>query len=213
MKDIVIIGSGGFAKEVAFLIDEINSSENKWNILGFIDNTNDNADTTKYKIYNNDDWLKITQKELAVAIGLGNPKITKKILGDLSINNKSNIFFPNLIHPSVIGDFDRIKLGVGNVICAGSILTTDIKIGNFNIINLACTIGHDSTLGSYNVINPTVNISGGVTISDCCLVGTGSQVLQYKSIVDNAIVGAGSVVTKNISEAGIYVGIPAKKLK
>ncbi len=38
MKDIVILGSGGFAKEVAFLIEEINRSSITWNILGFITN-------------------------------------------------------------------------------------------------------------------------------------------------------------------------------
>ena len=46
MKDIVIIGSGGLAKEVVFLIEEINKIENKWKILGFID---DNIEVNHYE--------------------------------------------------------------------------------------------------------------------------------------------------------------------
>ena len=37
IKDIVIIGASGLAKEVAFLIDDINEKKKQWKILGFID--------------------------------------------------------------------------------------------------------------------------------------------------------------------------------
>jgi hypothetical protein len=37
MKDIVIVGNGGFAKEIRWLIDRINKRSNEWNFLGFVD--------------------------------------------------------------------------------------------------------------------------------------------------------------------------------
>ena len=37
MKDIVIIGAGGFGREVAWLIEDINKVNNEWNIVGFVD--------------------------------------------------------------------------------------------------------------------------------------------------------------------------------
>jgi len=212
MKDIVIIGSGGLAKEIAFLIEEINRAELRWNILGFI--TDDEKligeKHGNYKIINSEEWLYSLDKELYIALGIGTPSIIKKIIGKLGKNK--NLRFPNLIHPNVVGDWDNITIGNGNTICSNSIFTTDIKIDSFNLFNLACTIGHDSIVGSYNVINPGVNISGGVYIEDNILIGTGSQLLQYKKIVSNSIVGAGSVVTKDISTPGTYIGVPAKKL-
>ena len=42
MKEIVIVGAGGLAKEVAFLIDQINHQKKQWNILGFIDSNKNN---------------------------------------------------------------------------------------------------------------------------------------------------------------------------
>lgn len=43
-------------------------------------------------------------------------------------------------------------------------------------------------------------------------IGTNATILPVK-IMDNVVIGAGSVVTKNITEPGIYAGNPAKKIK
>lgn len=211
MKKIVVIGSGGFAKEVAFLIEDINKKNKEWEFLGFIDqNSEIGSFNGKYQVYQHDKWLEEVDFELYVVFGIGTPNVVKKIV--LALSENSSIKFPNLIHPNVVGDWERIQLGQGNIVCAGNIFTTDIEIGSFNVFNLDCTIGHDTIIGDYNVINPSVNISGGVQIKGESLIGTGAQILQYLSIVPEVIVGAGALVVKNIDEKGVYVGAPAKKL-
>jgi len=212
IKNIVIIGAGGLAKEVAFLIDNINQKKKQWNILGFIDNNKKNIGVklNDISIIGTDDWLIGQNKSINMAFGIGDPGLIKKLSINYSKNNL--IEFPNLIHPNAIGDWGNISLGNGNIICAGNVFTTSIHIGNFNYFNLSCTLGHDSIIGNYNVINPTVNISGGVEIEDEILLGTGSQILQYKNICSNCVVGAGAVVTKNLEEKGVYIGAPAKKI-
>jgi len=52
-----------------------------------------------------------------------------------------------------------------------------------------------------------------ILIGDNVQIGAGSVVLPGINICNNVIVGAGSVVTKNIIDSGIYVGIPARKIK
>jgi len=213
MNDIVIVGTGGFAKETAFVIEEINKKEHFWNLLGFIASDKQLKGSTqgKYKVHNTDDWLLTTDKKVNVVFGLGDPKLISKLSNKFKVNN--NLIFPNLIHPSVIGDWEKVILGKGNIICAGNIFTTDIFVGSFNVFNLSCTVGHDTEVGSCNVFNPTVNISGGVKIENNILIGTGSQLLQYMKICSDSTIGAGSVVTKNIEEPGVYVGTPARKIK
>lgn len=206
-KKIVIVGSGGFAKEVALLIDDINRNEHQWSFLGYIDEKIGEYNG-KYPIIGNDDWLLNIKQEIYVVFGIGNPMVTKKLVSKFSINN--NIVYPNLIHPNAIGDWDRIELGKGNIICASNTFTTDIKIGNFNIFNLDCTLGHDSIIGDCNIFNPSVNISGGFTLGSYCLIGTAVTILQYITIKDNIIVGAAALVTKELVSAGTYVGCPAK---
>ena len=214
MKNIVIIGSGGFAKEVAFLIEEINkvsSDDLRYNILGYVDKE-EKVDSRfgKYPVFMDDDNLLRYEEKLNVALGIGSPNLSKSILGKLIRN--TNLLFPTLIHPNSVGDWDRIKFGMGNVVCANTVFTTDIEVGDFNIFNLSCTIGHDVTIGSYNVFNPSVNVSGGVEIVDRNLIGTGAQLLQYISLKKDIIVGAGAVVTKSIDDSGTYAGVPAKRL-
>lgn len=208
MKDIVIIGSGGFANEVAFLIEEINKAKQEWNILGFI-NDKSNESNGKYPVYQNDEWLFTTQKEIYVVLGIGNPVLLEKLF--LKFSQNKNLVFPNLIHPNVTGDWEYIKLGKANIICASNNLTTYISIGDGNIINLDCTIGHDTHIGNFNVLNPSVNISGGVVLGDKNLIGTNATVLQNLEVGNNITLGASALLTKNIKEEGVYVGSPAKK--
>ncbi|TFH36141.1 MAG: transferase, partial [Bacteroidia bacterium] len=105
MKEIVIVGSGGFAREVGFLIEEINRVSPEWDILGYIDE-NQGEYNGKYKIINNDDWLEQLGHELYVVFGIGNPNLVKKLLSRFS--NNENLKYPNLIHPGVIADWERI---------------------------------------------------------------------------------------------------------
>jgi sugar O-acyltransferase (sialic acid O-acetyltransferase NeuD family) len=211
-QDIVIVGHGGFAKEVAFLIEDINRQEDTWNLLGYISESIEAIGFShgKYRVYNSDDWLENAGVEINIVLGMGDPKIINMVSSKL-LKNK-NLSFPNIIHPNVIRDNDRVKFGAGNIVCAGTIFTTDITVGSFNVFNLNCTVGHDSKIGDCNVFNPTVNVSGGVHVKNNILIGTGAQILQNLSICDESIVGAGAVVAKNIEESGVYVGIPARKL-
>lgn len=207
LKNIVIVGSGGFAKEVAFLIDEINRNKKTWKLLGYIDETPGEYNG-KYSTYKNDNWLETTEEKIHVVFGLGNPDLISTLYN--KFKNNKNLHFPSLIHPNAVGDWERIKIGQGNIICASNTFTTDIKIGSFNVFNLDCTVGHDSIIGNFNVINPSVNISGGVTIKNNIMLGTNSTILQYLSIESNSILGGGAVLTKNIKTAGTYIGNPAK---
>ena len=130
----------------------------------------------------------------------------------LFIQNK-NLQFPNLIHPSISADWDRIEMGRGNIIRSGCSITTDIKIGSFNFINLHCIIGHDVSIGNYNLLNPCVIVSGHVTIGDTNLFGAGSKIIQSLKICSNCRISIGSVVMNDIMKKGTYFGMPAKLLK
>ena len=214
MKDIVIFGAGGLAREIAFLIEDINHSANKpvWNILGFVETDHQliNKQVGKYVVFCAEDDLLNYDETICAVIGIGNPKIIQKIVS--KFQGVQNIVFPNIIHPQTIWDQMRIQLGHGNVICAGNILTTDVVIGSFNLINLHCTIGHDTVIHDGSVINPGANISGGVVIHSGCLIGTGATILQYKTIGEGATVGAGTLVNKDVEPGTTVVGVPARVL-
>ncbi len=206
-KNIVIVGNGGFAREVEWLIERINQKEKKWNLLGFIDNNEIHRDS---KTIGNDEFIENIKTELYVAVAIGNGEIRKLVIDKYKKNGY--LRYPNLIDPSVISSSVN-KIGKGNIICAGSVLTVGIAIHNFNIINLNCTIGHDSVLDDFVTVNPNVNISGNVFIGKGVMLGTGSKVIQGINIGEKAVVGAGAVVIRDIPRECTAVGVPAKVIK
>jgi len=208
MKDIYIIGAGGFSKEVLLLIKDINAVNLTYNFKGFIDISDKKEleqQTVSHPIFQQDEILKQNNSDVCFAIGIGVPQVLESVKKDYE-----GLEFPNLIHPNFTGDLSNIKWGVGNIVTSGCAFTTDIVIGSYNIFNLHTTLGHDAVVGNCNVINPGCNISGGVEIGNSCLLGTGATILQYKKINNKGIVGAGALVVKEVPEATTVMGVPAK---
>ena len=114
-------------------------------------------------------------------------------------------FFTGIeIHPGAkIGKNLFIDHGMGVVIGETS------EIGN-NV-----TIYHMATLGG---IAPSINsnqqrmVKRHPTLNDCVVVGSGAQILGPVIIGANAKVGANAVVTKDVPENAVMVGIPAKNV-
>ncbi|HAT4328042.1 acetyltransferase [Clostridium perfringens] len=210
MKDLVIVGAGGFGREVAWLVEQINEVSKEWNLIGFIDENKEMHETliNGYKVLGGIDWLK--DKDIYYVCAIGNSKIRKDIVERI---NKFKLKAATIIHPSVLINKKYVEVGEGCIICASSILTVNIKLGKHVILNLDCTVGHDAILKDFVTVYPSVNISGNCIIDKCVELGTGTQIIQGKIIGENTIIGAGSVVIKNIEKNRTAVGIPAKTIK
>lgn len=201
MKNIVIVGSGGFAKETKWILDRIVREGGCWHFCGYID-----KETNGENILGDDSYLLNIDEKIDVLIAIGNPAIRKKLYEKYSSN--SNIRFPNLIDPTVEIS-ESVKLGCGNIICAKNVITVDISIGDFNIINLGCTVGHDVTIGDFNTINPAANISGNVNIAGMTEIGTGTKIIQGKNIGEGAVAAAGAVIIDDVLPNTMVAGVPA----
>jgi sugar O-acyltransferase (sialic acid O-acetyltransferase NeuD family) len=116
------------------------------------------------------------------------------------------------IHPSVQILGEDIQIGEGSIICAGTIITTNVTLGKHAHLNLQTTIGHDCEIGAYFTTAPGAKISGNCKIYDCVYVGTNASIKQKLSIHSLSTIGSNAAVVKHIEESGIYVGIPAKKI-
>lgn len=210
MKDLYIIGAGGFGREVAWIVERINSIKPTWNLKGFIDDKETLWGSTEgeYHVFGGCEYLSALEDVYAVC-AVGSSNVRKKIIEKLK---DTSVEFATLVDPSVLYS-NSVKIGEGAIVCAGTIITVDVNIGDHVIVNLDCTIGHDAVIDDFVTIYPSVNVSGNVLIGECSELGTGTQIIQGKKVISNTIIGAGAIVVKDCLESGTYVGSPAKKIK
>jgi sugar O-acyltransferase (sialic acid O-acetyltransferase NeuD family) len=195
-----IIGAGGFAKEVYWSFSEL---ERK-NAVFFVDDS--------FWVENDSKIFPLSSfnpNEYKVVIAIGNPTVRFNLSQKLPQNTK---YFTH-IHPSSIILGDDVSIGEGSIICAGSIITTNVKIGKHSHLNLQTTIGHDCEIGDFFTTSPGVKISGNCNIGNKVYLGTNASVKEKTAIVDDVTIGLNSGVVKDINESGIYVGTPTYKLK
>lgn len=212
-QKLVIIGAGGFGREVFQLISEINNFHENFEISGFIDQKGANSSLLKSPLLGDDDWAlanlgRDREESPGYVLGIGSSVLREKIGKKYS----DTIWKPvELIHPrAILGN--EIRRGSGCIICAGTILTTDIQLGNFVNLNLQCTIGHDAVLGDFVSLHPGVRLSGNVRVGRGTEIGTGAVVLPGVKIGDYCTIGAGAVVNKDCEAGKTYVGVPAREI-
>ena len=142
---------------------------------------------------------------------VGNPATREKLVRKCA---DAGFSFASAIHPSVIKS-DEISIGVGTLICAGSILTVNITLGQHVHINLDCTLGHDAVLEDFVTLAPGVHVSGWVRIGRGAYIGTGANIVngtREKPLVigADAVIGAGACVVGDVPAGATYVGVPAR---
>jgi sugar O-acyltransferase (sialic acid O-acetyltransferase NeuD family) len=212
MQSIVILGAGGFGREVLDIIIAQNRVSKRWKILGFVDENLElkGKMLNGYPVLGSFDWFsKIDLKEIRVVCAIGDNISKKKVVEKAK---GLGLRFANVVHPSVIMT-EFVTLGEGVIICAGCILTNQITIGNHVIINLDVTIGHDSIIEDFCTLSPGVHISGRNKIGEGANVGTGAVTIQGIVIGRWSIIGAGAVVAQDIPDKVVAVGVPAKPIK
>jgi len=190
---LALYGHGGHAREIAAQIGE--------EVTFFVDDQ-----------YSNDIAKPISTfdpKEYYMMVAVGDSKDRFDMVQKLP---KETIYF-TFIHPTALILDDNIEIGEGSFIGANSILTTNIKLGKHTLLNRGNQIGHDTIIGDYFSAMPGAIVSGNVTIYDCVYIGTNSSIREKTSIHSLSTIGMNTCVIKNINEPGVYVGVPAKKIK
>jgi sugar O-acyltransferase (sialic acid O-acetyltransferase NeuD family) len=212
LQKVVIIGAGGFAREVLDTIDAVNQVSLRYEMLGYVVDAQYGELGTLVNdkpILGDLDWLIQHKDEVFVLCGIGAPEVRYQFVERAA---QIGVKYFSVIHPSVIKT-RWMTIGEGSVIAAGSVLSNQIVIGNHVHINPGTIIGHDASFEDFVSIAPGARISGNVTLKQGCYVGTGVNIIEKKTIHAWSIIGAGSTVIHDVRANTTVVGVPGQVIK
>lgn len=211
MKDLVIVGAGGFGRETIDTVHALNNEHDEWHVVGVVDDAP-----------SSDNLARLAALEVPflggvddlphgsdVAIGVGNPH-ARRLLADLLRNRGHRC--PSLIHPTAIVGSQFVH-GEGLIVLGGVSIGTNVAVGDHVHLNAHAVIGHDVRVRDVVSINPNATISGECIIGSTTLVGASSTVLQQLSIGSDATIGAAACVTRSLPDGCTAVGVPAQPLQ
>lgn len=208
---MLIIGAGGFAKELLQILHHLDQLDD----LKFYDDVTKNPKGLlfeKFSILYNENQAKdyFDKKDNNFIIGIGNPLLRFKM------NKKFENLGGSL--SSCISKFARIgsysvQIGSGTNILDNAIVSNNVSIGKGCIIYYNTVISHDCSINDFVEISPGANLLGRSIIGAFSQIGANSTILPDIKIGENVVVGAGAVVTKNLPDNCVAVGVPAKIIK
>ncbi len=206
MEKIIIIGAGGFGRELLLWIKDINAVKPTWEIAGFIDDdiyALDNVECDYGIIGTLKDWE--PREDEVFALAIADPHTKGKIA---NMMKSKGARFATVIHPTaIIAPFSHY--GEGFIMFPYSKLSCNSNAGDF-VTLLSSPIGHDTKIGDYTTISGNCNVVRNVEIGKYVFLAAGVCIAQNIHVGDNAYLGLGSVVLKDVPEGVKVFGNPAR---
>jgi sugar O-acyltransferase (sialic acid O-acetyltransferase NeuD family) len=206
MNKLLILGAGGFGREVLDWASVVPESQRDWEIAGFLDDRPNALDglNCRCQILGSAGTYDFGSEDRVVC-AIGDPKVRLQNCRELKTRG---VQFVSIIHPTaIIGSNSRI--GEGCILCPYSIITANVTVGNFVVINLHSSVGHDAIIGDGCTFSAHVDVTGGVTLGEGVFLGSHASVTPRIKIADYTVVGAGSVILKKTKPGVTMFGVPA----
>jgi acetyltransferase-like isoleucine patch superfamily enzyme len=109
--------------------------------------------------------------------------------------------YATISYNTIIGDYTKIM--------DGTYITGNAKVGNNVFIGMLSSTSNDNDFVARKYSERDL----GPTIEDNVSIGIGATILPGLKLCNGSLVGAGSVVTKNVPERAVVMGVPARIIK
>lgn len=208
MYDIIIIGAGGFGREV-YLWAKDSFPNDQYKIKGFLDDNprilnNYNMDIG---IIGDLDGYEIKKQDRFV-FAIGDIDVKKHLVTKLK---EKGAKYLTLIHPTAIAA-STAKIGQGVIICPFVTVSDHTQLGDFVMMNIYSSCGHDVKVGDYCILSPYATLNGFVILEDEVFLGTHATVIPGKRVGCKSKISANSVVMRDIPPGKIVFGVPGKPI-
>jgi sugar O-acyltransferase (sialic acid O-acetyltransferase NeuD family) len=210
MHDLVIVGAGGFGREVLAWAKDTVAAGAKWKLKGFLDDNP--AALTAFSIDVSVVGTLTTYQPAPhdrFICAIGRPAVRRKVHAVLT--ERGGVFV-SLVHPTAIVAASA-RLGAGVILCPFALVSVNASIGEGTAVYYHSSVDHDACIGRFCQISAHCDITGAATIGDEVFLGSHASILPGISIGNRTVVGAGAVVTRPVGDDSTYVGVPARPIR
>ena len=207
MRHLVIIGAGGFGRELYGIARESLGYGVAFDVKGFLDARRDAlAGFAGYPpvVGSPEDYVPAADDVFVAA--LGDIASRRRCVAALEARGAK---FQALVHRSASLGPNAV-VGGGAVIAQGAFVSADAVVGRHACVFQNSIIGHDARVGDFAHVYSLCALGGGVTLGEGAVVYPGAQVVPRRTIGADAVVGTGSVVLLNVRAGETVFGNPAK---
>ncbi|WP_051800216.1 NeuD/PglB/VioB family sugar acetyltransferase [Lysinibacillus sphaericus] len=214
MKNILIVGAGGLAREIYSWLKSDERYGIEWSVKGFLDKgtidlLSKDDPIRKYDLPVFDmEHYHFETNDICI-LGIGNSFIKERIVEELISKNVELLTY---IHPSAI-IAEHVRVGKGTIICPNVIISCDSVIGSYVTVSLASTIGHDVVIGDYVTLSSHVDVTGNCCLKEGVFMGSHATLVPGTTVGEYATIAAGSVGIRKVKAQTTILGVPGKKFE
>jgi sugar O-acyltransferase (sialic acid O-acetyltransferase NeuD family) len=210
VDEIVVVGGGGHAKVVIAILRKLKCHH----VLGYTDPKNNGPVAGVPHLGSDRELLALAveRKKLNVVLALGQVGLGEKRYELWTRLQSHSLYFPQIVSPDAIVN-EGVSVCEGAVVMDGVVINAGASIGRGAIVNTNSTIEHDVVLADWVHVAPGATISGHATVGVLSMIGAGATIIEGVKITSGCMVGAGATVVHDLTEPGVYVGSPARRIK
>lgn len=201
MKNIIIVGAGGFGREVFHWLEDwldfYEARRREFQIKGFFSLNENELDgfDMPVGILGHENSYEIQKDDLFV-MGVGQTARKRKIAERLA-EKGAELF--TLVHPTAIV-CPSAQIGKGAVICPFATVSSHVRLGDLVMLNAHASVGHDCEVGDYCVLSGYANLNGYVTLESEVFLGTRATVVASKKVGSQSRISAHALVVSDVPE-------------
>ena len=207
MKDIIMVGGGGFCKSVIDVAEDAG-----FHILGVLDLPEEvGKDILSYKVIGTDDDIPQYVGKASFVVTVGHIKdstLRRKIYKKIKdAGGEVETIIAKDAYVSPYAEVAEVAL-----IMHKAMLSAEVKIGTCTIINSLVNVSHEAKIGDFCHISTCAAVNGACEIGNDTFIGSQTAVNQGVKVA-GGIIASQSLVNKDITEKGVYVGCPVIMIK
>jgi len=202
-RDLLILGTGPHAAEMADIVARVNARSRTWNLLGFLSHGEEPASGCL-------DGLPVLRAADAAADYPDAVLVPTHDWPDQPPLPRQRL--ASLIDPSAFVSRGA-KVGAGVVIYPNCFVGANVRIGDRVFCLSGSVINHDDVIGERAVIASGVILAGEVVVEADCYLGQSCSIRQRLRVGRASFIGMGAVVLEDVPPNSVMIGNPAKRLR